>query len=67
MGSTDSAKRGSVASTSSFSRGTSLEPEDDDNGEDLDSMGSGPQPGIFDLQPTGPQVCCLVPSVPCYQ
>ena len=57
MGSTGSAKRESVASTSSFSRGNSLEPDDDDDdGEDLDGMGSAHQPGIFDLQPTGPQV-----------
>ena len=60
IGSSASAKRESVASTSSFSRGDSQAAEDDDdddNDEGQDGMGSGPQPGIFDLvQPSGPQV-----------
>ena len=60
IGSSASAKHESVASTSSFSRGDSQAAEDDDdddNDEGQDGMGSGPQPGIFDLvQPSGPQV-----------
>ena len=48
-----------MASTSSFSRGDSqaADDDDDDDEEGQDGMGSGPQPGIFDLvQPSGPQV-----------
>ena len=58
IGSTVS-KRESVASTSSFSRGDSqvADDDDDDDDEGQDGMGSGPQPGIFDLvQPMGQQV-----------